>query len=42
MAAGKLAIEIAGENDWTEMGRIVGYMKQNRFRGKYVFRVGAS
>jgi NADPH:quinone reductase len=39
MAAAKLAIEIAAENDWTETGRIVAYMKQNRFRGKYVFRV---
>jgi hypothetical protein len=34
-------IEIAAERDWTEMGRIVAYMKQNRFRGKYVFRVAA-
>jgi NADPH:quinone reductase-like Zn-dependent oxidoreductase len=42
MAAAKLAIEIAGEHDWSEMGRIVSYMQQNRFRGKYVFRVSAS
>jgi NADPH:quinone reductase-like Zn-dependent oxidoreductase len=41
MAAGKLKIEIAGEHDWSAMGRIVADMKQNRFRGKYVFRVGA-
>ena len=34
------AIEIAAENDWTELGGTVAYMKQNRFRGKYVFRVG--
>lgn len=39
MAAGKLAIEIAAEHDWAEVARIVSSMRQNRFRGKHVFRV---
>ncbi|MCC7347397.1 MAG: zinc-binding dehydrogenase, partial [Variibacter sp.] len=39
MAGGHLKMEIAGEQDWSEMAAVVAHMKQSRFRGKYVFRV---
>jgi NADPH:quinone reductase-like Zn-dependent oxidoreductase len=39
LSAGRLKLNISGEHDWSELGRVVGELKRGRFRGKHVFRV---
>jgi NADPH:quinone reductase-like Zn-dependent oxidoreductase len=42
LGAGKLAPEISGVHDWTELPAVIKEMRSARFRGKPVFRVKAA
>ena len=38
LASGRLKLAVAGVHGWTELAKVIGELRSNRFRGKHVFR----